>query len=160
VVENLHNNPRQWSTKKLNRFSQIWEVKRANFFGRHIFGNALSSRMKQATDSFVNFFFVPPLLTLSSGLNFTNLCAPSKKSTVHSVQIKIRSSISPTKCKPNLCAEICQTLFAICQICAPKKSFSSCARKKGSQICWCNWPQVEFVVLHCWKPPISRQCCN
>jgi len=34
---------------------------------------------------------------------------------------KNRHSISPTKLKPNLCAEICQKLFTICPICVPKK---------------------------------------
>jgi len=65
-----------------------------------------------------------------SGGDFTKLCLPSEKISAHSVGRKICCSISPTKFKPNLRAEICQTLFAICQICAPKKASHPVQGKK------------------------------
>jgi len=49
---------------------------------------------------------------------------------LHSVWQKNRQSISPTKFYPNLCAGICQTLFAVRPICAPKKFLILCAQKK------------------------------
>jgi len=46
----------------------------------------------------------------------------SSEELAHSVWRKIRCTILPTKVKPNLCAEIRQTLFAICTICAHKNA--------------------------------------
>ncbi len=56
----------------------------------------------------------------SSGVNFTKLCSKGKKLPANRVWRKIHCSISPTKFKPNLWAKICQTLFVIPSICAPK----------------------------------------
>jgi len=51
-----------------------------------------------------------------------NCVANQKDAGAHSICQKICCSISPTQFKPNLCAEIRLTLFAICPICAPKKA--------------------------------------
>ncbi len=71
------------------------------------------------------------LLDYKSRTNFTNLCAPSKNSPTQSVLQIFCSSISSTKFKPNLCAEICQTLFAILPICGPKKILILAVRAKS-----------------------------
>jgi len=84
---------------------------------------------------------------LPPGVNFINLCSASKDTrggifsradyelvpsmtkntaSAHSILPKIGRSISPTKFKPNLCAEICQILFAVCPIFAPKKAARIC----------------------------------
>jgi len=63
-------------------------------------------------------------LCISSGVNFTNLCAPGKKLPHTSIVKKFAVQFHQQN------AEICQTLFAVCQICVPKKSFSSFAHKK------------------------------
>jgi len=42
---------------------------------------------------------------------------------------KICCSVSPTKCKRNLCAEIHQTLFAVCPICTPQKASHPMCKK-------------------------------
>jgi len=49
---------------------------------------------------------------------------------------KISCSVSPTKCKPNFCAEIHQTLFAVCRLpnLYPTKSFSSYVQEKASMM--------------------------
>jgi len=63
---------------------------------------------------------------MSQGVYFTNLCASIENLLVQIVCQKFRNLISPTKFKPNLCAEICQTLFAVLPICAPKKVAQIC----------------------------------
>jgi len=47
-------------------------------------------------------------LKVTPGVNFTKLCSTSKKTPAHRVWQKICRLISPTKFKPNMCAEICQ----------------------------------------------------
>jgi hypothetical protein len=42
-------------------------------------------------------------------------------------------SISPTKFKPNLFAEICQMLFAVCPVCDQKKTFHP-VRSKNQRV--------------------------
>lgn len=44
-------------------------------------------------------------------------------------------SISPTKLKPNMCAENCQTLFAVYPICALKKASHPVHTKKAALVC-------------------------
>jgi len=52
--------------------------------------------------------------------------------------------MSPTKFKPNLCAVIRQTMFAVCPI-VRQKSFSSYAQKKPSRYVDEIDPGVNFI---------------
>jgi len=84
-----------------------------------------------------------PLLSLSSfnaggrtsGVNFTKLCAPSKKSPAHSFRQKIRRLVSPTLCHLQLywaMANFCWILTNFCAInqTTCTKNLSSCLLKK------------------------------
>jgi len=64
--------------------------------------------------------------------SITNFCAPSRKSPAHIIQQKICHSISPTKCKQNLYAKICQTLFSVHRLpnFVPKKASHPVSAKK------------------------------
>jgi len=84
-------------------------------------------------------------------VNFTNLCAPSKNLPAQIVQGKFCHLISPTKFKPNLCAEICQMLFAVLPICAPKKLLIRlCGRKSLSNMLVKFTPRAKPVVFGRW----------
>jgi len=80
-------------------------------------------------------------------VNFTKLCSPSKKMPPHSFWQKNCHSNSPTKLKPNLCADIHQMLFDVCQICAPKNLLILSAKKRRDHICWFNWPLVNHQFI-------------
>jgi len=97
------------------------------------------------------------LLSLPSRVNFTKLCAPSKKLPAHSVWQKNCHSVSPTfLCHFNSATnwfKFCQIRASFGKRCAPKKILNMCVQKSEGKMLT---PGVNFInILQAAFPPVD-----
>ena len=142
------------SSKKVDWIKQIWKIRRGVLIFKEIVICSKSHKIKWIRPRSKRFvFFSRFAVIFFQGVDFTKLCAPSKKTPAHGIWQKICHSISSTNDQhynpslegkfvlnlPNLCAisQIC-ALVAKCRL--PKIASHLVRAYK----CWWNRPKVEF----------------
>jgi len=139
----VHYNYLQMHSKKILQQLSFFKEKRTVQLSAFSFFSHFSSLLWR-----LKFFLL--LLYFLLRVDFIKLYSTGKKTPAYSIWQKILHSISQSKFKPDLCAEICQTLFAVCPYCGPKKAFHPVCAKKAELIIvrrsikTCTWLKCEI----------------